>query len=41
MKKLLDWLLSADEHGDSPISLLVFAATFVGMLLAIASLPGY
>lgn len=41
MKKLIDWLLAVDEHGDSPITFIVFAITFIGMLLAIASLPGY
>ena len=41
MRRLLKPLLKRDEHGDSPLSLLVFAVTFVGMLLAIASLPGY
>lgn len=41
LRKLLDWMLRADEHGDSPISFVVFVVTFVGMILAIGSLPGY
>lgn len=41
LRKLLDWLTAVDEHGDSPISFVVFAVTFVGMILAIGSLPGY
>jgi|GEM_PF-1883688 len=41
MRKLLKALLETDEHGDSPLSLLVFAVTFIGMLLALASMPGW
>lgn len=41
LRKLLDWLTTCDEHGDSPISFVVFVVTFVGTILAIANLPGY
>lgn len=41
MRRLLKTLLERDKHGDSPLSFLVFAVTLLGMLLAIASLPGY
>lgn len=36
LRKLLDWLTA-----HSPISFVVFVVTFVGMILAIGSLPGY
>ena len=29
MRKLLDWMFSADEHGDSPIGLIVAVGTFL------------
>lgn len=41
MRKLLKALLETDEHGDSPLSLLVFCIVFVGMMLALASMPGW
>lgn len=41
MKKLIDWLFAVDEHGDSPISYLIFALTFVITMMALASMPGY
>jgi len=41
MRRLLKTLLERDKHGDSPLSFLVFAVTFVGMLLVLSSLPGY
>lgn len=41
MKKLIDWLLATDEHRDPPITFLVFAVTFVGMLLALVAMPGW
>lgn len=41
MKKLLDWLTAVDEHGDSPITFLVFAVTVISTLYILASMPGY
>ena len=41
MKKLLDWLTAVDEHGDSPITYLIFVLTFVVTMMALASMPGH
>ncbi len=41
MRKLLDWMISKDEHGDSPISIAVAITTFLACLYLIASLPTY
>lgn len=41
MRKLLDWMLTADEHGDSPIALIVAIATFLISIYAIACMPGH
>lgn len=41
MRKLLDWMLTADEHGDSPIALIVAIATFLICMYAIACMPGH
>lgn len=40
MRKL-DWLVSEDKHGDSPISIAVAITTFLACLYLIASLPTY
>lgn len=40
MKKLLDWLLTADEHGDSPIGLIVAIATFISCMAILCSMRG-
>ena len=36
MKKLLDWLTTCDEHGDSQITFIVFVASVVGCGLWLA-----
>lgn len=41
MRKLLDWIVSEDEHGDSPIDIAVAITTFLACLYLIASLPTY
>ena len=40
MRRLLNTLLERDKYGDSPLSLLVFCIVFVGMILALAAMPG-
>lgn len=39
MRKLLDWMLTADEHGDSPIGLIVAVGTFLVCMSVIGSIP--
>lgn len=39
MRKLLNWMLTADEHGDSPIGLIEAIATFLTCMYAIACMP--
>lgn len=41
MRKLLDWITEQDEHGDSPITYITFAVTYVGTLLIIGSFSGH
>jgi hypothetical protein len=41
MRKLLDWMFTADEHGDSPIGLIVAVGTFLICMYAIACMPGH
>lgn len=41
MKKLIDWLLAADEHGDSPIGLIIAIATFISCMAVLCNMPGY
>lgn len=41
MRKLLDWMLTSDEHGDSPIGLIVAIAIFLICMYAIACMPGH
>ena len=36
MKALMHWLLAKDKHGDSRLSLAIFVATYVVMLLVLA-----
>lgn len=36
LRRLLDWLTAQDEHGDSPITFIVFVATVVGCGLWLA-----
>lgn len=39
MRKLLDWMLSPDKHGDSPIGLIVAVGTFLACMSVIGSIP--
>lgn len=39
MRKLLDWLTTADEHGDTPIGLIVAVSAFLACMSVIGSIP--
>lgn len=39
MRKLLDWMFTADEHGDAPIGLIVAVDTFLACMSVIGSIP--
>jgi len=39
MRKLLDWMFTADEHGDAPIGLIVAVGTFLACMSVIGSIP--
>ena len=39
MRKLLDWMFSADEHGDTPIGLIVAVSAFLACMSVIGSIP--
>lgn len=41
MRKLLDWMLTADKHGDSPIALIVTIVIFLICMYAIDCMPGH
>ena len=41
MRKLFDWMTAQDEHGDSLMTYITFAATFVGTILIIGSFSGH
>lgn len=39
MRKLLDWMFTADGHGDAPIGLIVAVGTFLACMSVIGSIP--
>ena len=39
MRKLLDWMFTADEHGDAPIGLIVAVGTFLACMSVIGPIP--
>ena len=41
MRKLIKSFWTPDEHGDSPIGLIVAVATFLICMYAIACMPGH
>ena len=41
MRKLLNWLTTPDQLGDTPLTMAAFVAVFLWMLAVLIHMPGY